>query len=280
MPDRKEIFKELEHEIQYYSQSTQKQYRAHVSDYLDWLKDRDWRQREVLYAYLDVLKKTKSQTYINYIVRGPIGCLFRMYGLRLPVKLPRVNSQMINLAERFSYSEEEIKGFIKSARASGNPQWQNLMALSTTYGLRVGELFGVRKDDVHPYKHTIVIHTEKGGMLREHLVPEVIAPYVFHYDYPTVGYNRRFEIFRQIAGATGLTEEEYRKKGYHGIRHGLITILLGLRDEEDRERYNDTQVYQFVRWKGGSMLSRYETPNFQKLDKQIFQHHPFLKEWV
>jgi integrase len=148
----------------------------------------------------------------------------------------------------------------------------------TTYGLRAGELFGVRKDDVHPNKHTIIIHTEKGGMLREHLVPNQIAPYVLKYDFPIVGYNRRFSIFQDIAAAAGV--KRVPKKCYHGVRHALVTALLAAVDEDGREYFSDTQVFQFLRWKGGSMLSRYETPNFQKLDQKIFAHHPFLEFWV
>lgn len=278
--ERDELFKELEHEVQFYSDSTKKQYRSHLIDYLDWLKDRDWRERDVLYAYLDYLLKVKklNQTYANYIIRGPIGCLFRMNGLRLPVKLPRVSRQMIDLASRFSYRVEEIRALIQAAKNSGNPQWANLMALSTTYGLRVGEMFGIRKEDVHPYKHTIIIHTEKGGMLREHLVPEQIAPHVYHYDYPQVGYNRRFEIFQAIATAAGVPR--VKKKAYHGVRHGLATALDELRDKDGKRVLDQTRIYQFLRWKGGGMMQIYTTPNFQDTDTEIFNVHPFLCEWL
>lgn len=277
--EKKALFQELEHEVQFYSPATRSQYRSHVWDYLEWLKDRDWRDRETLYAYLDYLKhQGKGQVYISYIIRGPIGCLFRMNGLRVPVKLPKVKPPMLDIASRFSNTVEEIRALIHAARASGNPQWTNLMALSTTYGLRVGEIFGVRKDDTHPHKHTIVIHTEKGGMLREHLVPDQIGLYIFHYDYPMVGYNRRFEIFHEIATAAGV--QAVPKKAYHGIRHGLVTALKNVRNEGGKRYYDDTTVYQFLRWRGGGMMERYDTPDFQNIDEEIFQHHPFLNDWV
>jgi integrase len=276
--EKKALFEELEHEIQFYSPATQMQYRSHVWDYLGWLKDRDWRDRETLYKYLDYLKhQGKSQVYISYIVRGPIGCLFRMNGLRVPVKLPKVKSPMIDLASRFSYTVEEIRALIQAAKGSGNPQWANLMALSTTYGLRVGEIFAVRKDDTHPYKKTVVIHTEKGGMLREHLVPDQVALYIFHYDYPMVGYNRRFDIFREITTAAGV--KHVPKKAYHGIRHGLATALDELRDAKGKRVLDQTRIYQFLRWKGGGMMQIYTTPQMFDIDEEIFQHHPFLKEW-
>jgi hypothetical protein len=142
----------------------------------------------------------------------------------------------------------------------------------------VGEIFGVRKDDTHPYKKTIIIHTEKGGMLREHLVPDQIAPYVFKYDYPQVGYNRRFEIFHEIAKAAGVPYVP--KKCYHGVRHGLVTALKAVRNAQGRRIYDDTTVYQFLRWKGGGMMERYDTPEMQDVDEAIFAHHPFLADWT
>jgi len=275
--DRKSIFKELEHEIQYYSESTKSQYRAHVDDYFTWLKGKNWQERDVLYTYLDYLKKNRDQTYVNYIIRGPIGCLFRMYGLRVPVKLPKVNRQMIDLASRFSYSAEEIRALILTAKKSSNPQWLNTIALSTTYGLRVGELFGVRSEDIHPYKKTIIIHTEKGGMLREHDVPEQIAPFVFKYTYPPVGYNRRFSIFHEIANVAGV--KFVPKKCYHGVRHGLATVLDELRGADGKRILDQTRVYQFLRWAGGGMMNIYTTPRMPEVDAEIFKYHPFLKDW-
>lgn len=278
--EKKALFQELEHEIQFYSEGTRAQYRSHVWDYLAWLTgDKWWQDRETLYAYLDYLKKQgKSQVYISYIVRGPIGCLFRMNGLRVPVKLPRVKPPMIDLASRFSYTIDDIKTLIAVAKWSKNPQWANIIALSSTYGLRVGEIFGIRKDDVHPIKKTIVVHTEKGGMLREHLVPDQIAPCVFHYDYPTVGYNRRFEIFRQITNEAGV--DYVPKKAYHGVRHGLATALDELRDKNGQRVLDQTRIYQFLRWKGGGMMQIYTTPKMFEIDQEIFKHHPFLKEWL
>lgn len=157
-------FRELEHEIQYYSEHTREQYRFHISDYLDFVKKKygnleNWKERDVVYAYIDHLKKAKklSQNTINYTIRGPIGCLFRMSGLRLPVKLPKVGSPVLDIANRISYTEEEIYQLIKAAQMSHNPQWQNMMALSSIYGLRAGEIRSLQKEDVHPLKKTILI---------------------------------------------------------------------------------------------------------------------------
>jgi len=279
--NRAEIFKELEHEIQFYSDNTKRQYRFHVFDYLEWLKDRDWSKREILYEYLDHLKKKgRSQTYINYIVRGPIGCLFRISGLRIPVKLPPVGARMINLADRFAYSVGEITAFIHAAKDSGNPQWRNIMSLSTTFGLRAGEIRAVGKEDTHPYKKTIVVHTQKGGMLREHLVPEQIAPYIFGYEYPPVLPNRIYDIFREIASAAGVLFVP--KKCYHGIRHGLCTALENSRDSKGKRALDQTRVYQFLRWKGGGMMQIYTTPQMFEIDEEVLniKIHPFLKYWA
>lgn len=278
MANRKEIFTELEHEVTYYSAHTKNQYFSHVSDYLDFVGERDWQDRGLLYEYIELLRKRKlSQSTINYIVRGPIGAIFRMYGLRLPVKLPRVSVRMIDLSSLIAFDEDEIKKFIQVAIASNNPQWQNILALATVYGLRAGEIKGIRKEDTHPIKKTIRVRTLKGGMLREHLVPNEIQPYLFNYDYPLITDNQMYVIFKAIADAAGF--EQIPRKCYHAIRHGVVTTLDEMRDNHGQRVLAQDDVFRFTRWSGGSIMRVYVTPREFAVDQRIFAKHPFLKYW-
>lgn len=279
MTEREKIFKELEHEFQYYSEHTKKQYRAHVSDYLDFVGDRDWRAREVLYEYMDSLKikRKLSQNTINYIVRGPIGILFRMNSLRIPVKLPRVNMTAIDLDRLIHFSEEEIVALIKAAKASGNKIWQAIMALATVYGLRAGEIQAIRREDVHPKKRTIIIRTLKGGLLTEHTVPPEIQGYTFGYDYPFFSDNQMYNIFRDIASAAGI--DQIPRKCYHALRHGVITCLDDMRNPRGLRIFDDKDITRFFRWKEGGIKASYSHPSILALDTRIFARHPFLKYW-
>jgi len=285
-PLRSELLTELAHETQYATIKTQSQYRAHVSDYLDFVAKKDatmetWKERSMVYGYIDNLKKAgKAQTYIDYVIRGPVGCLFRMYGLRLPVKLPKAVRRGVEVGEDKRLTEEEIAKLIQTARVSGNHQWQNLMALTSIYGLRAGEVAIIDKTDVHPQKKTILIHTEKGGEPREHQVPPEIAPFIFKYDYPRLLGSKVFDVFSELAHAAGIDRGAgSRKKSIHAIRHGVFSTLRNLRDPDGKAVYSADDPFRFFRWAGANISESYTHIENQKLDEVIFKHHPFLKYW-
>ncbi|KKN35036.1 hypothetical protein LCGC14_0787850 [marine sediment metagenome] len=269
---RKEILHELDRETEYYSAHTRSQYFSHAQDYLDYVGDNDWQDRDILYNYTKKLKKKgHAQSHINYLVRGPIGALFRAHGLRIPVKLPRTPVSLLDLAHRVRFTKEEVEALISAVKSSNNATYANIMALSTTYGLRASEMRFIRKDDAHPKKKTIFIHTLKGGEAREHVVPDQVAPFIFGYDYPTFSDNKMYEIFKEITGLAGI--DKPAGKGYHAIRHSLASELIYV------EKVDQPTVFQFLRWRGGGMLSIYATPFQPEIDEQIFAKHPFLKYW-
>ncbi len=286
MTTRNELMQELEYEIQYMAPSTQNQYRSKVSDYLEFVKNKgsldNWKDRDVLYRYIEYLKKKRhlSQSTIAFIMRGAIGTLFRMQQppLRLPVKLPKVTrGKILNIEERKRFTAVEIIELIKAARDSGSPQWENVMVLSSIYMLRAGEITQMKKEDVHPLKKTILVRTEKGGLLREHLVPPVIAPYIFKYDYPPLIGKKVHIIFRHIATAAGV--DFAGGKNIHAVRHGVFTTLKNLRGADDHLVYEADDVFKFGRWAGGTITETYNHPELLKNDERIFKHHPFLNCW-
>jgi len=270
--DVKDILHELDYETEHYSHHTRSQYFSHVQDYLNYVGSEDWRERDILRSYLQKLKaKGHSQAHINYIIRGPIGAIFRAYGLRIPVKLPRVKVARYDYSDRISFSVEETIALIKAALTSGNKQWQNIMAVSTTYGPRASEIRAIRKDDVHPIKKTIVILTLKNGFKREHLVPPQIQPYIFNYAYPPMSSNGMYLIFKDIAMAAGITIVP--RKVYHAIRHRL--------DNELRHagKVRQIAIAAFFGWAEGGMVDDYANPYLPDIDEEVFAGHPFLKYW-
>lgn len=285
MSTRTDLMKELEHEMTYYSAHTKQQYRAHVSDYLDWLAKKDrvdqWRDREVLYEYIAYLSKKRqvSQTHLNYLIRSPIGCLFRMNGLKLPVKLPKSSARgrMITMEDRIKFEHGEVLHLIQTAKASKDPKLCAYMALSSIYGLRVSEIASIEKKDIHPGKKTILIRTKKGGVPTEHKVPDQIAPFLFHFDFPPVQTYQLNELFKELALKAGI--EVPPRKSWHAVRHGVVTACQSLRDEEGRRNLDDDTIFRFFRWAGGTTMNIYVTPDSGDVDLRIFKHHPFLQCW-
>lgn len=284
------LLKEMEHEIQYMSKSTRDQYLTHGIDYLDFVTKHKllWSARATVYKYMELLKKRKlSQSTIDYIIRGPVGCFFRIYNLKLPVKLPpRKKGNIIDIESRQRFTIEEVVKLIQTARQSGNKQWQNMMALSSIYMLRAGEIRAIKSSDVHPIKKTFVIQAEKGGLLRQHLVPPQIAPYIFNYDYPTLNRQDIFDIFSKLAEVAGVDRNieveggKIKYKGLHAVRHCVFTTLKNLRDDQDQLVYEADDVFKFGRWAGGTITETYNHPELMKNDERIFKKHPFLKEWL
>jgi integrase len=274
LSERQDILKELDREMEYYAEHTRRQYFSHVTEYLDYVKEQQstWEDRETAYSYMKALQKRgHSQNHINYLMRGPIGALFRSHGLRMPVKLPKTKVSLLDLSHRVAFSTVEVEKLIRVVKESGNPTSKFLLAMSTTYGLRAAEIRMVRKEDAHKNKKTIFVHTLKGGVDREHLVPPQIASYVFDYEYPILSANRMYEIFSAVAKQAGIDRDG--RKGFHAIRHGLATELVY------SHGVDQTTAFKFLRWSGGTMLNIYATPYMPDIDKAVFEKHPFLGVW-
>ena len=273
--DRDALFKELNMETRWYSEHTRRQYFSHVSDYLDYVDSvgGDWKDRDILDRYTQKLKqKGKSQVYINYIVRGPIGCLFRAHGLRMPLKLPRVTMARFDFAARLQFSAEEVQLMIQAALKSGNPVWQFIMAVSTIYGPRASEIRAIRQEDIHPKKMTLVIHVLKYGVKREHVVPPAIQPYIFGNPCPMLSSNGLYEVIHEVAKVAGMPY--LPRKAYHAVRHCLATEL------RYTSEFDDPLIAAFMGWAEGGMVPQYATPFLPKVDGKIFAKHPFLEFWL
>ncbi|MDP2726276.1 MAG: hypothetical protein Q8P59_01930 [Dehalococcoidia bacterium] len=270
---RDKLLKELFRETEYYAPHTRRQYFNHVNSYLDYVGDvGDWKDRDTLYTYAKKLRKTHSQDYVNYIIRGPIGALFRCHGLRIPIKLPRVSVD-VDISERVRFEPEQVAALVAAARASGDTQAKALLAISTVYGPRAGELLKIRSEDLHPKKQTIIIRTLKHGLKREHLIPEAILPPLFGYDYQPISLARLYATLDRVAEQAGIVRVQ--RKSFHAIRHALIDALkyeAGLDDEK---------ISRFTGWREKGMVGKYAKlfPFQPKLDFEIFEKHPFLKLW-
>ena len=277
MAKRAEILEELRRETEYYAPHTVRQYFIHASNYLDYVGTGDWKNRDVLYTYVQRLKKQgKSQSHINYITRGPIGALFRAHGLKIPIKLPRprVGSAFVDFTERVSFTDEEVIGIIKAARAGKNKQTQAILAVATIYGPRAVEIRTMRREDIHPKKKTLVIHTVKGSFKREHVIPAEIYPLLSSYDFPNVSGDYLSNILKRAAEEAGVDTRP--RKSYHAIRHGLINAMFYT------SSFSLDVISKFCAWRVPGMAGQYVRPFpfLPEIDEQVFAKHPFLDLWV
>lgn len=272
--NRQKILHELDRETEYYSDHTRRQYFSHSQDYLAYVGAGDWRDRDILYNYMQRLKKKgHSQSHINYLVRGPIGALFRAHGLMIPVKLPRVQVSL-DITERIQFSSEELAALISGALNSGDIQCKAITAIATIYYPRASEILDIRKEDTHPKKNTIVIRTKKYGLKREHLIPDPIKPYIFGYTYPFISERQLYELFRHVLKLAGI--ERIPGKAYHAIRHGVLTAL------RYEAHLDDKTIDEFTGWRPAGMLGGYARrfPFMPEVDEKVFATHPFLKYWA
>ena len=147
------------------------------------------------------------------------------------------------------------------------------LALSTIWGLRRIEMVRLTPwsflDDEH-----LIIDTAKGGARTTHLVPDVIVPYLKCFRHYEADSLTRF--FHRMTAKCGIdTKAGY---GYHSIRRALATELI-------LAEASALNVLRFMRWSDAStrsefgMLAIYARKDQERIDRDIYQMHPFLAFW-
>jgi len=144
------------------------------------------------------------------------------------------------------------------------------LAAASVYGLRREEIGTLEVRD-----GVVKVNGAKGGESTLQLIPDVIKDYMREYrGCGDVAYMTK--VFRRIMRKVGLKVN--RGYGWHCIRRGLATELL-LRD------VSALNIVRFMRWCDGSvkskfgMLAIYDRREQHKIDRSIFEVHPFLSFW-
>lgn len=170
-----------------------------------------------------------------------------------------------------AFSLDQVRTLIykvKSEPGVGN----GFLFLISTYGLRQKEARELKKEDIDYEKGTIYIRTAKGGMPRHHLLPD-IAKKLIDIDFKPKSRTDMMMHFQYICEIAGVEIPKGEGYGWHSIRRALVTELFNLDFRED-------QINQFLRWSNSSrIVHRYNKPDLFKLDREIFNNHPFLKFW-
>ncbi len=221
-------------------------------------------------------KSTKRWYYyfLHHLVTNILGQKWPLSKRYIPNK-PEPHEVEKKIFSKQTVEEKLIK------RGKGiNPELRFLNVVSTVYGIRRIELCNLTEEDVNG--GTIYIKTRKGGEARTHIIPSEIKEYLKSeyandrvYDESTM--TRRFY---KLENAVGVEHE--RGFGWHSIRRRLATELNTQDNGLDRE-----EIFNFMRWsRFTDRLDEYTvrdrnemSMDQEKVDRKIFEVHPFLEVW-
>ncbi len=279
-------------------------YREHYINYarrfLAFAKDTN---KATISRYIAKLRREMSQGSVNFAFRV-VRSLFAANSLEWEFRY----GEAPQVAERDEFhpgiEPAILHAMIDTAVNDGLPEDAAcFLALSTTYGLRRGELRGITRDDMDLKNNAIVyVATMKHGRERYHLIPEQIKPYLERHDfgkrYSETQMSGLFWVIvnRMLARPElgyGVTHEHLvalkeERVGWHAIRRTLATLL-------EENGLDERSLVRFMRWKTvrqeSAMPHRYHVSHFVGMgrsrvvqeavdDLRIFEEfHPFIKWW-
>jgi integrase len=260
-----------------FAQQTKRQYRAHASDFLEFAAGTDWLDpkvgRQVVERYIAHLKATRkiSQAQINYIIRGAVAKLYSIKGLKLPVILPRLDPAVMSNNPALFWKDVQVETMVHVAREM-DAQIKAVMAVATVYAPRLNEIIKLSPDSVDKEKHLIHIQTLKHNLYRHHLIPEVIRPALYAYDWTPLTEHFLRDRFDALIEAAGIKRLE--RQSFHAFRHWLWNEL-------EYRGFTEEDIYKFVGWRRGNTLGSYVKPMQLNIpnDLKIFEKHPSLIYW-
>jgi len=257
----------LEEELYSRKKETRSTFKSYCHKFFNIVGVKDTYEREDFINFFENLEKKKYSGNSIRCSFYALKALFRANEMSWPMgkNVPRVEETFPEIWEK-----EKIESLIQAVREKGDSIQQFLLSLSTTYGLRRGEMARMKKEDIDPEKGEIAIKTEKMGEWRKHIVPDEIKSYlaIDSRKIPSSSsVNVEFWRMCQLAGIKRKTRENF-----HIIRASLVTELI-------EAGVPEITVDKFMRWKRGGMVRRYHRPKMEAVDEAIFEAHPYLIYW-
>lgn len=201
---------------------------------------------------------------------------FAIKGIPWPLlkgDLPRVNP----MEGRFPVlSPEDIRNLIIWSKKDGDDATRAFIALSTTYGFRLGELASLDCLNIDLKERRLTIQTEKKGIMRVHSIPQHIFVFLKEYPFPKIGKSQLDFMLKRALALVGIERE--KGTGFHAIRRSLITQLF-------ERGIPIWDIFKFFGWRNTEfwglprMPMLYYHPEQASLDERIFRVHPFLGLW-
>jgi len=242
---------------------------------------------DALVAYVDHLRRQGySPGTIKKFDLPAVRRFYRVNGIPWPLQAWEVPPLGEGDVYAPALSPELISRLIDAAKTKALPGDTALLALSTAYGLRRGEMCGLSPSDVDLDRGLIRIATLKGGRQRRHLVPQAIAPYLDRIPFG-ISPSQASRAFYRLEEAAGL--RRMPEVGWHSIRRSLVRGLV-------QAGLPEPVIRDFLRWKRGTssdmLLSYFSTQvvgedgiradisrRDEETDRMVFGVHPFLSMW-
>ena len=265
---------------------TRKLYVRFIRDFLEYAEGD--LSREKIMQYMSHLKTTHkySDGTVNLIFRA-IRTMYSRNGIPWLFRhgdSPRIREGNVKVP---ALHPNKIIQMIEAVKQGDLANEKAFLALSTTYGLRKGEMAELIQKDIRLKDKTIHIATLKHGRERTHIIPPEILPYLKGYNFDTkVTDASLFILWYLLEYRIGL--KHIPRVGFHSIRR-TINTLLG-------KKLSDSTVKSFMRHKqrtSQDMTYRYSAVTFVgeeeesvevvgdalDVDNEVFRVHPFLEFW-
>lgn len=191
--------------------------------------------------------------------------------------------------DRPALDRPAVEAMVAAARTQGLPGWHvALLALSTTYGMRVEELASVQDQDIDREGARVYIRTVKKGQKRFCYLPPDIAAVMLE-AWPRASTARATKAFAALWGAA-FDAPKPDGVAWHAIRRALHRDLA-------EAGVPETDRIRFGRWKGAAtMAGLYSRPNqtvgaqgverarsepegAREYDAAVWSAHPYLALW-
>jgi integrase len=228
-----------------------------------------YNRADVVKFIAELRKEGMKQSSINSRLKAlRLLCQIQNWDGGFPrLAMPKIKDSEVN---RPSFSVDEVVYIISKAKEVCNERELSFIAAASVYGLRREEIGTLEVSDGH-----VKVNTAKDGEVAFQIIPDAIKDYMKGYRACNdVRYMTR--VFHRIMSKVGL--EVNRGYGWHSIRRALATELV-LRD------ISALNILRFMRWSDASMkgefgmLVIYVRCEQDKIDKSIFEVHPFLSVW-
>jgi integrase len=193
--------------------------------------------KDIMLLDVDRLKRRRLNGLAPQTVKHVLDLFLRVinYGVKRSLCDPltfRIEKPRVYNQKTEDLSTEQLKSLFEAMEAEENIQAKNLMKMALFTGMRRGELFKLKWDDIDPERGFITIRDPKGvidqkiplnngvrNILENHMRTD--SPYVF----PGRGGRQRVDINKQvnrIKKRAGLPAEF---RPLHGLRHSYASML-------------------------------------------------------
>jgi integrase len=262
-------------ELSLKSEPTQETYFIINNRFLSYTKGEISRQK-----IIEFLKQFSKNSIITafYAIRF----FHKATGIPFPIIRKDISPTGVKRIKERMATEDVIK-FIKGANNYFGLIEIGYVCLSTIYAVRRSEMYDLNSNDINIEERSLLIYPKKQEEPepRIHLIPEEIVQPMTELRDGLKQVKRKPHItefnhlFDAICDKSNI--ELRPRMGWHSIRRCLISVLA-------MRHLDEKFINNFIRWKPRNpeiieQYKRFSTEEFKQIDREIFEKHPFLKEW-